>query len=335
MWFFTSPKDDPTPPPESPRETAENGTTPAENGEQTPLFVIMPSPQSTKGPSLTNLQTYQALGDKLVKKGDEDESSPELYTPLKKSHPSNSSSSLCNSFVCSLPAKICAAILIVVAVGIIALLSANHTTTTAKFGFRNPLSTLSPINDLNVLPISRPANTHPSQVIIRKNASHALPTNIWYMNYMMTGTGEPSSFQNAYTVPYLVDVAGVIPGIHISPQAVAGKNTLEDMVSNPLQGAVLGVDQDVSTNTRQQLSKKYTVPTDLSSPLAVTLDWVSGFGWNGLTQHDFSPLRCKRMSFPCRRLSFEACLMEPCTTRRESTPPMEQFSSQPLRLKCL
>lgn len=248
--------------------------------EQAPLFVILPSAQSTKKPSVTNLQNYATLGDKLVQNAD-DEGGLELLKQQKKASIFSSPLYLCKALVCSLPGKICSALLILVGFFIIIGLhpsgkhSVTKSKTTAKFGFRRPLSTLSPVHDLNVLLIGRPPTTDPPPLVLRQNPTQALPTNIWYLNLMLAGTGEPSNFQNVFTVPYLVDVAGIIPGIHISPQEVSGGALVENMVSNPFQGVVLGVAEDASTNHFSQLSKKYTIPTELSSHLAVTLDWVS------------------------------------------------------------
>ena len=250
----------------------------AEAGEQTPLFVVMPSAQSTKAPSLTNLLGFGTLGEQLVRKADDDERSStslQIHKPLPKNYGGSGPFYLCRSFLCSLPGKICSAVLIMVIIGLFfGMQSAKKTT--ANFGFRNPLSTMSPVNDLHVPLIGRPPTTDPPKLIIRKNTTHALPTNIWYLNLMLAGTGQPSSAQNVFTLPYLVDVAGIIPGLHISPQQVGGTMKVVNLIDNPVQGVVLGVAEDATANQWSgSLSKKYTLPADLSSPLAVTLDWVS------------------------------------------------------------
>ena len=101
----------------------------------------------------------------------------------------------------------------------------------------------------------------------------ALPTNAWYQNLLMA-KGEPTQEQRAYTVPYIVDLIGPIPGMRIHHPTVQGGTKIIQLTEVEAHGLTLGAaTRNFLLNGANPLSKKYAVTK--MTPLGVTLEWVS------------------------------------------------------------
>lgn len=131
-----------------------------------------------------------------------------------------------------------------------------------------PLSILDPVFDMNLFKLVRPAATSPSSIIIRKHAKEAQPTNQWFENLLLSH-GDPTPLQRAYTVPYVVDVMGPVPGIQVFPNHIDGSKTVVQLLFVETHGLTLGCSAVSSTS---KLTHKYTV-TETTS-LGITLKWV-------------------------------------------------------------
>eukprot|EP00980_Cylindrotheca_fusiformis_P007333 scaffold1525_cov142-Cylindrotheca_fusiformis.AAC.133 len=149
-----------------------------------------------------------------------------------------------------------------------------------------PLSTIDPTTKL--YNFVRPAQSSPSPRLdalrVQQETSSArratngrpVPTNAWYQNLLMLGENEePSGAHKAYAMPYVVDVAGRIPGLRIHTfQKVTTFNTVNLNTNVPhalTLGAALDVRQQDSTQQFFTSSKAYSVKS--ATPLGVTLQW--------------------------------------------------------------
>ena len=85
-------------------------------------------------------------------------------------------------------------------------------------GWALPLS-VNPPEHLNVLLIDRPDTSKPGQVLsqIRKHKT-AIPTNSWCES-LFIADGK-NDYNRVFQIPYIVDVAGIIPGLRSHPARV-------------------------------------------------------------------------------------------------------------------
>jgi endo-1,3(4)-beta-glucanase len=136
-----------------------------------------------------------------------------------------------------------------------------------------PLSSLDPVEDLNLYPFKRPAESSPSTRLgaLRKNKKNAaLPTNSWYQNLLRLGADEvPNRDHKAYTIPYMVDTAGAIPGVRIHGPRLVSTSTQVTLTVDEPYGLTLGaMGATGSTGTNQT---GYTVHH--ATELGITLQW--------------------------------------------------------------
>lgn len=158
-----------------------------------------------------------------------------------------------------------------------------------------PFSTKDPVHDLGLPDFDRPKDSKPPKTMTDGDGSsdgtsgdngrrrRRLPTNAWYQNLLMINDGEPSSLNRVYTIPYLIDAAGSIPGLRFFANHVAASSTIVQVYSVDDYGMVLGAGADLSSASGQtngsdasegghSLSNMFRVRT--MTNLAVTLDWV-------------------------------------------------------------
>lgn len=128
-----------------------------------------------------------------------------------------------------------------------------------------PLSTKDPVHDLGLYDFDRPDGSKPP---IEHASDRALPTNAWYLNLMLVG-GQPGSTQRAYTIPYVIDVEGPIPGVRVHPNHVDGSSTEIHVDMIEQNGITLGATSSLEKR-KMDLSYKILATT----PLGITLQWV-------------------------------------------------------------
>jgi hypothetical protein len=141
-----------------------------------------------------------------------------------------------------------------------------------------PFSDLDPVNDLGLLEFVRPDSSSPPSNLFRglekSKKRAALPTNAWYQN-MLLARGEPSNVHRAYTVPYVLDVVGVIPGLRAIPtNRILAGNHIMQLYVNELVGLTVGATGDLQGTTGKD-SHAYTVLE--TTELGLTLHWVCLF----------------------------------------------------------
>lgn len=87
----------------------------------------------------------------------------------------------------------------------------------------DPFSYVNPV-DIGFLPVNRPSSSRPGEIlsnlVTKDSVSGApltpLPTNAWYQNLIL-GSSNTDPENKVFQVPYIVDTAGVIPGVRTHP----------------------------------------------------------------------------------------------------------------------
>ena len=137
-----------------------------------------------------------------------------------------------------------------------------------------PLSTLDPT--VYFVDIVRPTDSSPSSRLDPlKETSSAVPTNSWYQNLLLLRDGEiPSMNHQAYTLPYVVDVAGPIPGVRLHMGRV--ETASEQVIVSVDQALALTLGAAVSLSNSSFNSTADNGYSVLSTnELGLTLQWVS------------------------------------------------------------
>ncbi len=138
----------------------------------------------------------------------------------------------------------------------------------------DPLSNLDPtVYFPNVV---RPADSSPSSRLdpLQVVNPSAVPTNAWYQNFLLLRDGEtPSMNHQAYTMPYIVDVAGPIPGLRVHFGRVETSADQVIVSVDEPAALTLGATGPLSTSTLDTTSDKgYNVLA--ATELGLTLGWV-------------------------------------------------------------
>lgn len=97
-----------------------------------------------------------------------------------------------------------------------------------------------------------------------------LPTNIWYLNLLsqMAGTEYNAEASRVYTVPYIIDTVGTIPGIRVHNPVVQASDRNMQMVVDAENSLTLGAAPGAA-------DPHYSVATDEWSLLGLSLAWNS------------------------------------------------------------
>eukprot|EP00555_Chaetoceros_dichaeta_P010025 CAMPEP_0198261074 /NCGR_PEP_ID=MMETSP1447-20131203/9873_1 /TAXON_ID=420782 /ORGANISM="Chaetoceros dichaeta, Strain CCMP1751" /LENGTH=1095 /DNA_ID=CAMNT_0043948879 /DNA_START=58 /DNA_END=3342 /DNA_ORIENTATION=- len=151
-------------------------------------------------------------------------------------------------------------------------------------------SKLDPVSDIQLHPFDRPKISRPSELFGKYhhgqvNTKQPLPTNQWYENmFLLTdGAGDPNERNRVYTIPYVVDTVGPIPGIRLFETRVLGMDKIVQVTYVNFHGLTLGATHNLAAkaqDTRRDIVKQtYTLDDDKSyvpmSPLGITLKWKS------------------------------------------------------------
>lgn len=141
-----------------------------------------------------------------------------------------------------------------------------------------PFSYLDPVLDLDLPNVARPEGSKPAARLAPLRASNpdqALPTNAWYQNLLLLHDDEtPTGDHRAYTMPYIVDVVGAIPGMRVHRSTVeASADQVIVSVDEPA-ALTLGAAVDFTTAPEVDSSaeKGYTVLA--VTDLGITLEWA-------------------------------------------------------------
>lgn len=164
-----------------------------------------------------------------------------------------------------------------------------------------PFSTRDPVADLKIYGYDhRPKFSKPGHVFGplykgQKQTGLPLPTNKWYENMVLLPDGQdPSNENNAYTVPYLVNAIGPIPGIKLHATRLLAMNKIVQVTFIDGHGMTLGtaqscsdkdaIDQigDIGTDRRYVIDYKEGENSEGTggvrgplTPLGLTLKWGS------------------------------------------------------------
>ena len=140
-------------------------------------------------------------------------------------------------------------------------------------------SLLDPVHDLMLPSYHRDEETGPPKhLFVKKPESESsvhrpYPTNAWYQNLLML-RGEPSNVHRVYSVPYLLDLVGYIPGLRAHSNHILSSTSVLQLTFNEEFGLTLGAAEDLSKSTSQKgLSHQYIILE--TTELGLTLKWVS------------------------------------------------------------
>ncbi|GKY92767.1 hypothetical protein MPSEU_000246500 [Mayamaea pseudoterrestris] len=157
-----------------------------------------------------------------------------------------------------------------------------------------PLSNKDPVHDLGLAAFKRPKDSRPPKFLFHdekhSGKSRVFPTNSWYQNLLMTSDGEPSGLNRVYSIPYLIDMAGAIPGLQFFANHIAASTSIVQIYSMDEYGMVLGAGVDHHGEKRDKSSSHSDRSSDGSdseiekilsnqyfvrnmSSLSVTLEW--------------------------------------------------------------
>jgi hypothetical protein len=112
-----------------------------------------------------------------------------------------------------------------------------------------PFSTLDPVADLGIYDYDhRPDSSSPGKVFGelykgQKYTGLPLPTNKWYENMVLVkDENDPTDEQRVYTVPYLINTIGPVPGIKLHGTRVLGMANIVQVVFIDQHGMTLGAE---------------------------------------------------------------------------------------------
>ena len=124
-----------------------------------------------------------------------------------------------------------------------------------------PFSTLDPVADLNINAFdNRPFA--PGEVFSElskgfKSTGFALPTNKWYENMVLVPDKmDPTGDNQVYTVPYVLNTIGPVPGIKIHATRLLANDKIVQVTFNDGHGLTLGGAHSLSTESLNDKNDK-------------------------------------------------------------------------------
>ena len=131
-----------------------------------------------------------------------------------------------------------------------------------------PFSTAHPVDELQLFSVEH--SRKPPSSLSRIEENQAMPTNAWYQNLLIGATeDEPSNIHKAYTVPYMVDVGGPIPGLRVHATYLDAQASLVQLLIVEAHGLTLGVSGSNVSNPAYSIQS--------TNQLGLTLEWVSHY----------------------------------------------------------
>jgi len=160
-------------------------------------------------------------------------------------------------------------------------------------------STLDPVADLGLFDYDhRPESSSPGTVFgdLHKGQKYTgmpLPTNKWYENMVLVQNGnEPSDQQQVYTVPYVINAIGPVPGIKLHATRLLGMSTIVQVSYIAPHGVTIGAaksldEKDLGAQSGDMgVQRRYSVDYEKGehpegnvgvmgplTPLGLTLKW--------------------------------------------------------------
>lgn len=145
-------------------------------------------------------------------------------------------------------------------------------------------SIVDPVQHLGLKDVgpTRPKVSQPSGALRQRSAQQgdssstsqqqAYPTNAWYQNLLLRRDGErPTLDHRAYVIPYIIDLAGIVPGVRVHPTYTYAieKEVHTDFAER--YGITIGA---MSQSGIDQEVRSWEYQIVQTTPLGVTLDWV-------------------------------------------------------------
>jgi hypothetical protein len=146
-------------------------------------------------------------------------------------------------------------------------------------------SLLDPVLDLGLVDFPRPPSSNPPKALTRKNSKQtSFPTNAWYQNLLLLRQDKPQQNHRAYAIPYVLDLAGSVPGIRVHHNSIGGSTNQFQVNMIDSFGLTLGATSGTSND-----DKDFGYNVLETTPLGVTLEWVRILsGWRKKHRRTFS-----------------------------------------------
>lgn len=173
------------------------------------------------------------------------------------------------------PGLFCVAGVVVLSALVVVLCKRSSTSESlpTRFQARRPLSTLDPVKDLGLAAFRRPEESSPPKTLTKILSAEApstqFPTNAWYQNLLLV-EDEPTQANRAYSIPYVIDATGPIPGLRVLPNHVGATQDVVQIYVVEEYGLTLGASID---EKEKEPSKRYNVVK--TTDLGLTVQWVS------------------------------------------------------------
>jgi hypothetical protein len=144
-------------------------------------------------------------------------------------------------------------------------------------------STQHPVRDLGLTEHVRDKSSSPYRVLTHSNEHRQhYPTNAWYQNMLLV-PDEPDLVHRVYSIPYVLDVVGPIPGIRVHPNHIEASTSVIQLSIIEAYGLTVGATKAISQTTSGSkggsdaqediVNHRYVVEN--TTPLGLTLAWVS------------------------------------------------------------
>jgi hypothetical protein len=142
--------------------------------------------------------------------------------------------------------------------------------------YHGSLSKLHPVDDLGLYSFARSKDSSPPSALTKgaeKNGGRAsFPTNAWYQNILMMDD-EPSNIHRVYTVPFVLDPAGPIPGLRVHPNHIKASTAVVQL--NTVEAYALTVGATADATEKHNTTETHGYIIENMTPLGVTLGYVS------------------------------------------------------------
>lgn len=136
-------------------------------------------------------------------------------------------------------------------------------------------STMDPVRDLGLPNVTRTYDSSPSSRLAplrSTNPGQAIPTNAWYQNFLLLKDDEtPTVNTRAYTMPYVVDAIGPIPGLRLHTTKVVTSASEAIIAVDEPYAVTIGA---TSNDSSQEVSLDFGYSVLSTTDLGITLQWV-------------------------------------------------------------
>jgi endo-1,3(4)-beta-glucanase len=148
-----------------------------------------------------------------------------------------------------------------------------------------PFATVDP-RDLGLLQANRPQSSKPGRIFdnFRKSDTKQvpLPTNSWCENFFL-GFDNVQSQNKVFQLPYIIDTAGIIPGIRTHSVNLEANDMSVEMVFDPEDGFIMGGVESFDPQHKISYDEQFNVAI---ARLSIVLEWETKDSSNSKSSTD-------------------------------------------------